>query len=103
MCWRNLSARSTALINVSLSRLKTFSPFAWVPILAVGIISAIFAYKNYSFQQSASRPEMIIVRAEMFDPYDTGTLSLGMQNVGTRTAYDYRLWPAPGSVDTRLS
>jgi hypothetical protein len=44
-----------------------------------------------SFQRGGSRPEIIFNRLELHDPYNDGILSLGMLNVGTRTAYNYRL------------
>jgi hypothetical protein len=34
---------------------------------------------------------MIFNRAEIRDPYDEGIFYIGIQNVGTRTAYDYHL------------
>jgi|SRR5271154_6111580 hypothetical protein len=40
-------------------RLKAFSPYAWMPILIVGVISATIAYRNLSLQQAGNRPDMI--------------------------------------------
>ena len=68
------------------SGLKAFSPYAWLPILAIGVVSAILAYRNLSLQQGGNRPEMIFNRMDLRDPYDDGVLSLGMLNVGTRIA-----------------
>jgi hypothetical protein len=91
MCWRDGFTRTTGWWKAFVSFLKAFSPYAWVLILIVGITSAVLAYKNLSLQQSAIRPEMLFTRADMVDPYDDGILNLGMQNVGTRSAYDYHL------------
>jgi hypothetical protein len=40
-------------------QLKAFSPYAWMPILIVGVISATIAYRNLSLQQAGNRPDMI--------------------------------------------
>jgi hypothetical protein len=74
-----------------LERLKAFSSYAWMPILAVGIISALLSCRNLSLQQAGNRPEMTFKRVELHDPYGAGVLSLWMQNVGTRAAFDYLL------------
>jgi hypothetical protein len=42
-----------------LERLKAFSPYAWMPILTVGVMSASLAYRNLSLQQAGTRPDMI--------------------------------------------
>ena len=55
-----------------LERLKAFSPYAWMPVLIVGVISATLAYRNLSLQEAGNRPD----------------ISLGMQNVGTHAAFD---------------
>jgi len=55
-------------------RLKAFSPYAWMPILIVGVISATIAYRNLSLQQAGNRPDMI-KRQEEFGanvPVDIG-------------------------------
>jgi hypothetical protein len=75
----------------TLSWLGRVSPYAWIPALIVSSVSAYFAYMNYTLQVSGSRPQMIFNRTDMTNPYDEGILSLGMMNVGTRTAYDYQL------------
>src|ERR1700722_5248528 len=72
-----------------LERLKAFSPYAWMPVLTVGIISATLAYRNLSLQQAGNRPDMALKRIEFGDPYGATIRSLGMQNVGTRAAFDY--------------
>ena len=41
-----------------LERLKAFSPYAWMPILTVGVISATLVYRNLSLQQAGTRPEI---------------------------------------------
>jgi hypothetical protein len=72
-----------------LERLKAFSPYAWMPVLIVGVISATLAYRNPSLQQAGNGPDMTFKRIEFGDPYGAAILSLGMQNVGTRAAFDY--------------
>jgi hypothetical protein len=89
--WIEARAKMLSGANATATALKAFSPYAWVPILTVGIVSAFLSYNNLSFQQSGSRPEMTFNRMELRDPYDDGIFSLGMLNVGTRTAYDYQL------------
>lgn len=91
MCWRGGLARTVEWSKAGARLLKAFSPFAWVPILTVGVLSAIMTYKNLSFQKAGNRPEMIFNRVELRDPYDDGILYFGMLNVGTRSAYDYNL------------
>ena len=41
-----------------LERLKAFSPYAWMPILTVGVISATLVYRNLSLQQAGTQPEI---------------------------------------------
>jgi hypothetical protein len=84
-------ARPVAWAKAGLSGLKAFSPYAWLPILIVSIVSAVLGYRNITIQRSGNRPEMIFNRMELRNPYDDGIFSLGMLNVGTRTAYDYEL------------
>ncbi len=67
------------------------SPYAWIPALIISSISAYLAYQNYTLQISGSRPQVIFNRMDLTNPYDEGMLSLGMINVGNRTAYDYAL------------
>jgi hypothetical protein len=87
-----LQKRVRTATAAGLGGLKAFSPYAWVPILFVSIISATLAYRNFSAQQSGNRPEMIFNRVNLQNPYDDdGLFDLGMLNVGTRTAYNYRL------------
>jgi hypothetical protein len=90
-CWRAAFTKAAGPVGAVLRGLKAFSSYAWVPILIVGVISAVLSYRNLSFQQSGNRPEMIFNRMELRDPYDDGIFSLGMLNVGSRTAYDYQL------------
>jgi hypothetical protein len=56
-----------------LERLKPFSPYAWMPILIVGVISATLAYRNLSLQQAGNRPGMPFKRVEFGDPYGAAT------------------------------
>jgi hypothetical protein len=73
-----------------LERLKAFSPYAWLPILIVAVISATLAYKNLSLQQAGSRPEVIAENTSLTVTADTtGTLGFAILNVGTREALDY--------------
>jgi hypothetical protein len=53
--------------------------------------SAVLAYKNFSLQQSSIRQEMLFTRVDMSNAYDDRILNLGIQNVETRSAYDYHL------------
>jgi len=87
MCWRG--ARPAAWFQACLSGLKAFafSPYAWVLILATSVVWVILATTNLSLR----RPEISFKRIELHDPYGAGVLSLGMQNVGTRAAFDYLL------------
>lgn len=82
---------ATEGVQGCLKALNAFSPYAWFPILVVGSLSLLFTYRNFSLQQSGNRPEITFNRMELHDPYDQGIFSLGMLNVGTRTAYEYRL------------
>jgi hypothetical protein len=99
--WRAGFTEAVGLARAVLRGLKAFSSYAWMPILTVGVASAIFSYRNLSMQQSGNRPEMIFNRIELHDPYDEGTFSLGMLNVGSRTAYEYQLVIKTVDIDTR--
>jgi hypothetical protein len=59
-----------------LERLKAFSPYAWMPILIVGVISATLAYRNLSLQRAGNRPDMTFKRIELGDPYGAAILFL---------------------------
>jgi hypothetical protein len=59
--------------------------------LAVSVTALIVSLKILSLQRSGNRPEMIFNRMELRDPYDDGVFDVGMQNEGTRTAYDYKI------------
>ena len=74
-----------------LERLKAFSPYGWMPILIVGVISATLAYRNLSLRQAGNRPDMTFKHIEFGDAYGAAILSLGTQNVGTRAAFDFAI------------
>ena len=59
-----------------LERLKAFSPYAWMPVLIVGVISATLAYRNLSLRQTGDRPDMTFKRIEFGDPYGAAILEV---------------------------
>jgi hypothetical protein len=67
------------------------SPYAWALALIVSLASLAVSIKISTLQQSGNRPEIIFARLQLRDPYDDGLFDIGMTNVGTRTAYYYRL------------
>jgi hypothetical protein len=72
-----------------LERLKAFSPYAWMPILIVGVISATLAYRNLSLQRAGNRPGMTFKRIELGDPYGAAILSFGDAECRNACAFDY--------------
>jgi hypothetical protein len=91
MKWRQPFSRPTAwaksCAHASVNAAKAFSPYAWLPILTVGLVSAFLAYKNLSLQQAGNRPDLSFPRIDIRDPYDGAKLEIWIKNIGTRSAY----------------
>ncbi len=77
--------------KTSLNVLKAMSPYAWALTFTVSVLSLTVSLKVLSLQRSGNRPEIIFNRTVLENPYDDGIFNIGMQNVGTRTAYNYQL------------
>jgi hypothetical protein len=86
MCWQEMREKLAAWWRGrGLAALKSFSPYAWIPVLTVASLSLLVSYCNYRLQTSG-RPELQFTNGDISDK----TLRGYWHNTGKMIAWSAR-------------